>query len=211
MTDVPINSDELLRNEIMADAERKAKRNVSKAKRSAKKVLDQAAQDAERTAAQVRAGAEMRAKRESASAGASLAAELRRERLCSREQLIRGVFANALEKLVGCDEERRRRMLENLAVGALSVMDGESFVAAVAPEDGALFSRELINAVAGRVGRKIDVRVETDERINGGVMLTTEDGRLLCDNTLRARLERLAPGLRLAVADILFGEGKDND
>jgi len=211
MSDVSTGSEELLKKEILADAQRKAKRILTKAERAAAKTLETAKREAERIVSLARSQAEMRARRETASARASLEAELRRMDLSARERLIRQVFDRAVEKLAALDEGRRRGMLEALTSAALTVLEGDRFVAVVAPSDAPLIDDAFLADVRRRIGRDVDVRVETDGKILGGIKLASDDGRLLCDNTVRARLERLAPQLRLAVADILFAEGKEND
>ena len=211
MPDTPTGSEELLRREILADAQRKVKRNLTKAERAAKKTLDGAQKEAERIVSLARGQAEMRAKRESASAQASLGAEVRRIELSARERLIERIFERALEEQPAREESERRQVLEALTSAALAAMEGDRFTATVAPGDAPLLDDVFLERIRERAGRTVHIRAQTGDGIKGGVKLAAEDGRLLYDNTLRARLERLTPALRLAVAHVLFVEGEKHD
>lgn len=62
-------------------------------------------------------------------------------------------------------------------------------VTSAAPLDGAQ-QRELSEALARRLARKVRLHCETDARLIGGAVLRSGD--LVIDGSLRARLERLA-------------------
>ena len=204
-------NEEEIRREIVADAERKAQGILSKAEREAKKEVEKARADAERLLETARAQAQGRARQERESLESILAAELRRLKLARGERLIERVFERTLEGVEGEDEGSRRGMLERLTASALEKMEGTQFTLEVSARDFGLLDTGFQQELSRRLGRAFELTVKDAGGIAGGVRLTDADGRQIYDNTLHARLERMASALRLAVAPVLFDKGAGNE
>jgi len=204
-------NEEEIRREILADAERKAHGIVTKAEREAKKEVDKARADAERLLETARAQAQGRARQERESLESILAAELRRLELARGERLIQRLLERALSQVQSEDDASRRRTLEGLTVSALEKMEGARFTVEVSARDFPLVDAKFQEALSRRLGRAFELTVKDAAGIAGGVRLTDADGRQIYDNTLHARLGRMASALRLAVAPILFDKGAGNE
>jgi len=195
-----------LRQEIIEDAGRKARRALTRAEREAKKIIEQGRKERDRMLELSRRQAESRVQREQASLEATFAAEMRRIELGAAEELIQGVFDRAVKALVDRDDTKRRADIERLASEAIGHMDGSRFLVDVAERDRDLIDDDVLKSVARRAGRAATFTVEANGHIEGGVRIMSSDRRQVYDNTYRARLARMAPELRLVVAEMIFPE-----
>jgi len=206
MPDVPEGSEDVLRREILADAERKARRAVTKGRRQAEKIVEKANKDAERALSLARKQIEKRAARERASAESTLSAEMRRLELVAKDDLINEVFDRVLRELASETDAERKTIVERLATRGLAAMNGSRFSMVVAPQDEKLIDDDLLARISRKARRSASIVVESSSGIQGGAAMLSSDGRQQYDNSWEARIERLSSTLRLKVAEILFAE-----
>ena len=195
------SQEERLREEILADA-----------KRRADKILARARSDGESAAARARRANERRRKSALAEAQASgeqkrrnilqgVETEKRRMWLQRREECIDEVLAAVRARAEGLEagSPERAAALAALAEEAFaSVGAAAQLRVAVNPADAALATPTWLRE---RGAGAAECAVEADPRIGGGIRVATPDGRLFYDNTFAARLKRLRERFRTELAE----------
>lgn len=217
MTAADAQPQEVLRNEIIADARRQAERLTRRAQDDADAVLKKAEAEAQ----EVRRGLVEAARAEAAhhrdlvlATVPIQEARLRAERTEVAIQAVRDEVADRLARREGFDV---RRTLVDLAADALSHMVGDRFVLEMSTADRQAFGDAGAEEVRSRLGRPgVTVTLAPgNDRIVGGVVVRDEAGRQVWDNRLAARLDRLWPVMRPQVAAGIFprrlgAEGKES-
>jgi V/A-type H+-transporting ATPase subunit E len=198
-------SQSVLRDEILADAQRSATRLIRKAERDAGALVDKATADS-----QQERSAKLEAARTSAEHGRTLmlatvpveVGRMRAVRVEQELQQLREQVRQALQQLSDADYEQT---LASLAARALAQMEGEAFVLELSAHDLQTCGQKLPAAVLQRVtapGIAVTVSTQPAE-IGGGVIVRDPEGRQVWDNSLEARLDRMWPLLRNEIADNL--------
>ncbi|HET6442666.1 MAG TPA: V-type ATP synthase subunit E family protein [Phycisphaerae bacterium] len=206
MTPDEPNPQDVLREEILADARRQAERTVRRAERDAEDGLQKARKEADADHASRLDAARREAERRHNLVLAAIPVEEARMRAQRVEEALEAIRDEARRKLAergpsGAGGEEYRRTLVRLAAEAVSNMAGERFVLELGAEDLKAVGNGLADDVrkaVGRQGLQIAVAPEPAD-IEAGIIVRDDDGRQVVDNSLAARLERLWPALRLAV------------
>ncbi|MEZ4664761.1 MAG: V-type ATP synthase subunit E [Caldilineaceae bacterium] len=128
-------------------------------------------------------------------------------RLRTREQVMQSALAAGAQRLTAfCATDDYAKLLHELtreAVAALTASDGLQFV--VRPDDA-----ELMQEIAADLG--VAARIKSDLSVQddlGGVIVTTHDGRIQLNNTVKMRLHQVTERYRAQIADIVFGNGQE--
>jgi vacuolar-type H+-ATPase subunit E/Vma4 len=192
----------ILRDEILAEAQRESEGILTRARQYAEDVLATAAVDAKKA-------------REGRLDGARAEAALRRELILATvpveagrlrsgriESLLESVHEEARGRLLARDDFRYREAVITLAALAASHMEGVAFVVRVSEGDRTLLGEGLAKEMAHRVRRSsLNVTVAYDPEITGGgVVVEDAEARQTWDNRLVERLERMWPELRRQIA-----------
>jgi len=195
------NPQDVLREEILADARRQAERTVHRAERDAEDALQKARKEADADHASRLDAARREAERRRNLVLAAVPVEEARMRAQRIEEVLDAIRDEARRRLAERGGEEYRRTLVRLAAEAVSIMAGERFVLELGAADLKTVGNGLADDVrkaVGRQGLQIAVAPEPAD-IETGIIVRDDDGRQVVDNSLAARLERLWPALRLAI------------
>ncbi|HUX00104.1 MAG TPA: V-type ATP synthase subunit E family protein [Phycisphaerae bacterium] len=202
------NPQNVLRDEILADARRQAERAVRRAERDAQESLAQARKQADADRAGRLDAARRETERRRNLLLASVPVEEARMRADRLEETLRSVHDEARRRLADRAGDEYHRTLVRLAAEAVAQMAGERFVLALGAEDLKAFGKGLADEVRRAVGRDgLEVSVADEPaKVEAGVLVRDAEGRQVWDSSLAARLERLWPALRLVVGARLLAD-----
>jgi vacuolar-type H+-ATPase subunit E/Vma4 len=192
------SSHQVLRDEIIADAERQAERLVRKAQREAKMLVDKAVGECEQQCQEKREAAQAAAQRQRMLILATVPVEIGRLRAARTEQELTALRDAVQDQLAARTGFDYRQCLLALAAEAIAQMAGDAFVLQLAKEDEKQHGLWLANGAPTRAGRPgVIVTVDAaPASIQGGVIVRDPQGRQIWDNSFEARLRRLWPLLR---------------
>jgi vacuolar-type H+-ATPase subunit E/Vma4 len=183
-----------LRDEILADARKKAERTVARARSEAEKLLQegQATLAARRDTrlAEARHSADERAR----AILAGIDQEIRAERLRRQELVLDEIFADARKRLRALPTDERRQILAALAREAIPAVRSPSVRLLAAKADLPLL-REL-QADLLRSTRVKSLELQAAPEVEDGVIALAEDGARAFLNTFEQRLARQSAELR---------------
>jgi V/A-type H+/Na+-transporting ATPase subunit E len=130
------------------------------------------------------------------------AAELdaRNAQLRSLENAVNEVFDLAAKQISTVSGAPQEKALASLIQEGVDVIGPRAKVSCASKD------RKVVSSAIRKLGSKAKLSLD-DEGIDtmGGVILTAPDGTVRFDNTFEARLERMRPTLRKAVAAMLTG------
>ncbi|OGO22030.1 MAG: hypothetical protein A2Y54_02260 [Chloroflexi bacterium RBG_16_51_16] len=165
--------------QIQAEAERKA-------------ILDQAKQEADRIRGQSLATGQLKA---------------RTFQLESREKLLNEVFAKVRQQIGDVSKSKEyEKITSQLLREALSQLNAQTAVVHADKVTLKILNDGVLEKVAKDLKAELSVGKTLEDRT--GVLVEASQGRLVYDNTLETRLDRLKNGLRSSVFQILSGESK---
>lgn len=195
--------DSVLRDEILADAQRQAKRVARKAEQDAQTMLDKATADSEKERQEKLASARARADHHRDMTLATVPVEIGRMRSARVEQELLQLRDRVSQKLNHNAGEDYHQVLVNLAAEPLARMEGQTFILELSARDLAEQDGTLPGAASQRAGRaELSVTVSPEPaNIAGGVIVRDPEGRQVWDNSLKARLDRMWPLLRSQIAE----------
>ena len=196
-------SHEVLRDEILADAQRQAARAIRKAEREAKAVLDKATGESQEERSSKLATAQAEADRKRTLIFATVPVEIGRMHAAHVEKELLSFRDKVRDKLLARKGFDYGETLVTLAAEALARMEGDTFVLELSEQDRKTFGAELADIVPDLAGRP-DVTVTVDNQpapIESGVIVRDPQGRQIWNNSLEARLERMWPLLRSQIAE----------
>jgi vacuolar-type H+-ATPase subunit E/Vma4 len=199
------SSHDVLRDEILADAQRQAQRLVRKAEREAAALVDKAVAECEQQCQEKLAAAQAAAERHRALTLATVPVEIGRMRASRTERELVALRESVRGRLVDRTGFDYRESLLALAAEAIARMEGDAFVLQLAAADLKSHGPALAAAVAARAGRP-DATVHLDAEpgdISGGVVVRDLQGRQVWNNSFESRLDRLWPLMRNKIAEHL--------
>ena len=209
--------EEVLSEEIRADARRQAERILRHAEREANNILEQADKEAQQQRASIVEDAERRVRQRKENLVATIELELQRLMRDAAEQVIQHVRQTVESRLSQLRKQPDYAdVLLELALEAVQQMKGEEFVLVLCEgeraELGPALAERLVHEVERKAGRRIEVLLAEDTLgASGGLVVGRADGREVSDQTFSARMARLWPELRFEVAGILFPERTDGN
>ena len=196
-------SHNVLRDEIIADAERQAERLVRRARRESKSMVDKAVSECKEQCREKLEAAAVAAERERMLILATVPVEISRMRATQAEKELTELRDAVRDRVAARRDFDYSDCLLTLASEAIRQMEGDAFVLQLAPQDTEKYGPSLAAGAAARAGRP-DVTVTIDQQtvdIGGGVVVRDPEGRQVWDNSFQARLDRLWPLLRHQMAE----------
>lgn len=219
MTAASGESHEVLRAEILAEANLQSERILKHGRDDAEETIAKAkAAAAKQREDQVQA-AKVEAARRRELALATVPVEAGRRRAARIEEILRSIHDEARRRLLARVGFDYREVLTALAAEAIGKMEGDKFVLELSAADHKDFGDDWVQEVrrraaagrpeSGRAGLEVRLAAEPAD-IQGGVRIRDAEGRQVWDNSLESRLERLWPALRrqIAVETALVGSDK---
>lgn len=204
---VRMATEKVLSDEILEDARRKADRAVSRAKREAEKILATATAGAEAETEKALTAARQRGERAAKAILSTIEQEVRRDLLEAQEAELQGLFQAARRRLADRKSCDYPAVLAGLAAQAIGAMATDKVTLELGPADQAIATEPWLAEVRRRVGRDVAIAVSPEAAaIDAGLIVRSADGRLLYDDSLDARLKRLAPDLRRQLAAEVFAQ-----
>ena len=195
-----------LAQQILADARKQAGPISKRAQREAEAALQKARDEAERERNQMLQRAERSAELKAHRIGARTELELANIRRQAAERILTDARERAMQELIEASRSPEYpEELQTLTLAALGAMNGERFELVMRAEDREAHGANVARAVQGLaprvLGRQVELTVSGETiRAAGGVLVRSVDGRQVCDQTFKARLERLWPHLRVEIA-----------
>jgi len=197
-----------LRQEILADAAKRADRLRRSAKKDAGKILADAEENARAAADALLEKADADAAARARIELATVPLERRRMELAARQETIDAVFRDALDVLRARDYDVRDA-IARLALAAAAEMRRTSLVLRVADADQHVLDDAFLDKLSQDAPPGISFEPgDPLPDTAGGVLVQTRDAREIFDNTFEARLRRLKESLRDVVASQLWPTGK---
>lgn len=196
-------SHDVLRDEILADAQRQAERIIRKAKREAKATIDKAtAKSREERDAKLEV-ARADAERKRTLVFATLPVAIGRMRAAHVEQELTSLRDKVRAKLLAREGFAYRETIVALAAEAIAGMEGDAFVLELSEEDQKILQNGLVTSVLERAGQpNVTLTLSAAAaQIKSGVLVRDPQGRQIWDNSLAARLDRMWPLLRSKIAE----------
>lgn len=200
---------ELLKKEILDDAEKKAAQILRRVERDAEKVKAQAEEDAAALKHERVARATAEAEHAATRLLATVPLEKVRMELAARQAMVQEVMDMATQLLVDLQDRERVEFMARLLADAAGAIDEADVVADVSARDRPLLDevRHLAESMCSGAGRAVRLHAGADNPgIRGGVIARSQDGRKLVDHSIEARRRRLEPRLRVELAEMLFGK-----
>jgi V/A-type H+-transporting ATPase subunit E len=195
------DSTEILRQEILTEAEREAEEVVFRARQEAEGFLAKAAADAEQMRREKLDQARKEADRRSELILSTVPVETARLRAARIEELLGSVQDDARRRLIDHRGFDYREAVIGLAAGAIRRMGGDGFIVRLSEADGALIGDGAAGEIERRAGRPVRITLSLEQTMTGGgVVVEDGAGRQVWDNRLATRLERLWPEMRRHIA-----------
>lgn len=191
--------------QIQKDAQAEIENIRGRAALTAKRKLEEAQREAESSRRQATQSAEDQARRIEARTLSGVSLETRRTMLRVEGDIVTEVVERARESVKALrDRPEYADFLKGLAVEGILALGEEHCLLAPAGADAKLFTPQRvadIKETAERLtGRQIKLTLSNDPSVEGfGVRVYSGSRRTLFDNTLAARLQRLADELRMIV------------
>jgi vacuolar-type H+-ATPase subunit E/Vma4 len=195
------NSAENLNAEILAEARRKAKEIVSRARKDAEILLTGATAESDQVRQKLLEQARTEADRQSSLIMATVPVETGRQLLARVETLLESIHDEACQRLLAREGFEYRETVIALASDAICKMAGVEFVVRLSGTDQTIADDGLAEDIAHRTGKSVSITISHEEDIKGdGVIIEDAEARQVWDNRLLKRLERLWPELRRQIA-----------
>jgi vacuolar-type H+-ATPase subunit E/Vma4 len=196
------NSPEILCAEILADARRQSEEIIQRAKQEAEALIAKATTEADRTKRERLEAARAEALRRRELIFATVPVEAARLRSARVEAVLESVREDVVRLLLAREGFDYRETVISLAAEAMKRMPGSTFIVKLSVADCAALGNELAGEIAQRVGRSpLNVTISKDSAAKDGVLVIQDlEGRLMWNNGLSARLDRLWPELRRQIA-----------
>jgi len=189
---------QVLREEIIADARRHAERVLGRARQEAQDLREKTRQEIERETRERLDAARRDAENRRGLILASVILEALRRRNTRTEEVLQGIRDAACRRILAREGFDYRETVVRLAAEAVGRMEGTRFVLQLSEADRQAFGAGLAGEVGRRAGREgLQVAVDAaGAKIDGGVIVRDAEGRQVWDNSLAARLDRFWPILR---------------
>ncbi len=181
------------------EAASEIERVLAESRAQAERILTQATQEAQAFLAAQRQRVET--ERKAAQVRAESAAQVKAAALIlqAKDQAIRDVFTAAEAELARVQQDKTRyaAVLRGLIREAAGGLSGRITVEAN-PRD-----LELVKQAVREL--KLDAEVKPADEVSGGVRLISDNGRLVVENTLASRVDRVRALLAPDIANLLWG------
>ena len=200
----------MLSSAILDDARRRGQEIVGKAQESAESILRQAHEAAAAKRQAVVAAAQRDAEGYKREITSTARLEAKSLLLAKREELISRALETARDHLrASLKPEDRRAALEKLTLEAVTILGGGKLTVRSNEPDARLLTLKFLTDVERRLaatGVTADLEPGPAVDIAGGVIVQKDQGRVVCDNSFEARLERQKWTLRNEIWQFLVRE-----
>lgn len=196
--------------QIQKDAQAEIEKIRGRAELTAKRKLEEAQREAESARRQATKSAEEQARRIEARTLSGVSLETRRTMLRVEGEIVTEVVERARESVKTLrDRPEYAAFSKRLAVEGILALGEEQCLLAPAGADAKFFTPQHVAGIketAERLaGRQIKLTLSNDPSVEGlGVRVYSGSRKTLFDNTLAARLERLADELRMIVVQTVL-------
>jgi V-type H+-transporting ATPase subunit E len=138
--------------------------------------------------------------------------------LQAREEMLDKLFVEAKERLkkVSTDSQRYEKFVEGLLLQSMTLLMESEVSVMCRAVDVKLIEKHLSDS--GEVIKKFEERTNNTKKVSvkiadkklpdscaGGIVLSGHEGKIICNNTLEARLDLAAETLLPAIRQMLFG------
>ncbi len=196
------STSDVIREEIRNQSQNEAEAILAQGEKEALQILDSARAEAEKIHADRIQKAEIQAEgiRKKILSGVHL--EVKRQTLRARESLLSTIFDKIKEKLFAFRQtEAYANYLKRLVAEGMTALDAEIIQVLGGDVERALLQRDFIKEiekdVLTRTGREIKLKVSERILPEGGVVLVSSDEKMLFDNRLTTRMQRMRNQMRL--------------
>lgn len=194
-----MNMDEMLKA-LEADAEEAANKIIAGAKAQSKEITKEAEKEGEKLAQRSLEQVRQKLGLEKAKTMSSANFYVRKEVLKAKEE-VASQFFTQLEEKAKKEFGRNTGFFQKLADEALSKFKGQKVSILVNSNDKELAENALRNT-------GLEYQLKDGLKCIGGLKVQSEDGRLIVDNTLDSRLQKLRQLYEPTIIANLFGEEK---
>ncbi|HOV89529.1 MAG TPA: V-type ATP synthase subunit E [Syntrophorhabdaceae bacterium] len=195
------NSTERLREEILADARKKADELILSGKKEADAILVAAGNEAARIRQEIIDSALKEADRKSELILATVPVEIGKFKAERIESILESIYEEANKKIQDIGSMNYTEVLINLAADAINKMAGDFFNLKISWSDINFDGNFLINEISRRINRPVTITISEETDIMGvGIVVEDHEGRQIWDNRLSERLKRLWPAMRRKIA-----------
>ncbi len=197
--------EEKLRQEILADAKKRADRIIARAKSDAANAEKAAAAANEKLRQERLAAAQEESDVRHRSIIQGLWSEKRKLWLVAREECLDALFAEVRQEAVAIpvDDPRHGQSLARLIAEGIASVDAPEVVLQVTEADAKLVTPAWLQKNLPEEFAAVKISVQCDKAIRGGVKISSADGRRNFDNTYGGRLHRLHESFREEIARAL--------
>ena len=200
---------EVLRKEIRDQSEQEASGILEQAEKEVGRVIAEARADGAKTEKAVLKKAESQADavRKRILSGVHL--EVKRQELRAREEIVKRILSTVGEKLEAFRGTKAYPpVLERLVVEGVTALDGDAFRIEGGRVEKELLTKTVISGIREKIekatNREVSLSVGKDVIEEGGLVITSSDGRMHFDNRFSARMERTEIQMRLEIAKRMF-------
>ena len=198
---------EVLKKDILEDAEKRARTIATRAKRDVKKAKREAEERANAYKQEVLDRATGDVQQEVNRTLSAIPMEKIRRRLQAQEAVIDKAASASSEALMNQSGDERADLVATLIADAARSIAEDEMVVDLAERDLPLAERAIAKAksLLGADGLRVRIVLgNPDREITGGAIVRTPQGHKLVDHSFEARRERLYPRIRLELARLLF-------
>jgi vacuolar-type H+-ATPase subunit E/Vma4 len=194
-----------LYEEVLADARTKAERERRRGQKDAEAEARKIEDKARATVEEILSAARAEGDRLRRQVLATVEVEAQRQRLARLEEILRSVYEQAERRLSELSDQEQFDALCRLTLEAAAQMPQDSLQVALPASSPAGRAEELIRRVTAEADKTLDRNIVlrpagVPATVTDGVVIRSEDGSVEVVQSLRERLRRLWPELRLEVA-----------
>lgn len=196
------DSAQVLRDEILSEAQRESRAILDRARQDAETLLAQAVSEADKIRFEKLEQARLEAARRKDLLLATVPVEAGRLRSTRIEELLDSIHEAASQRLTSRKGFNYRESVITLAADAVNGMSGETFTVRLSQNNRDILGEKPAEEIARRVERApVKIVISYDPSItDGGPIIEDGEARQIWDNRLSVRLERLWPELRRHIA-----------
>lgn len=206
-----VGSLETLRDQILKQAKEQASAVIEREQRIADHDLEFAKEDADKIKEQQKAKIQSLVDTEKRKILASAEMESRRMLLEKKEELVSNIFVEAETKL---EEMRGSKLYIDAVTKSIeNAVDniGDNLIVEFGEKDKSVFKNDQISSIESSVSKAVGKNVKLEFRLSGenisaGVIIRSNDGRMIIDNTFSNLIKRLEEDIRGKVSEILLQE-----
>lgn len=200
MANLPALPHEVLRQEILAEAEQQRTEILRQAEDQIRAIDTHARESSDRMREEVLGKARVEADRERDRLLASVAIEVRRLEQAHIESLLESICQEIRSRIQEGPGEQLRLSIASLCAQGIRGMKADRYVVRLSPSVHLLVQAEFSQDLRMALGNDLPTLTLTCDLEGNGVIVEASDGSLLWDNRLHARLDRLWPQLKQQIA-----------